>query len=263
MALTHVDIASENFQMDRLPLAYCQSWPLWCAEPNDRGGQTLRHVNPSFGDDEATAASGMWVDPITFEELWLPSDLPVPSFHLSLILVLKDGVPRYLCPAVDSTVEAGGRDWRNRGLKSVPMPKLWLPYRHLPISSMRISAYVQPAAQVLAAGEMAMEPPHEPLTVMLPVDLALEAAAQVLAEAPEDLATGFAYLSVRLPLDNARLDNALLQPGARLRVFLSDADEFPLVIDAQTDEWAWERGELDIRLTQVSAGGTSEYLPEV
>lgn len=265
-ALKYVSITSDSFMMEKLPISYCATWPLWCAS-NEDGALKMRNVNPTAGADDDEAASLSWVNPITFEDLWLPEDLPLPTFHLALTLVLKDGVPRYVSPAVDSTVFADGREWRNRGLCSVPLAKTWLPWRHIPMGQMRISAYVHPPVpggedETAAAPKDA--PPCEPLAVLLPVESAFALAAEALAEAPSELASGFAYLTVRLPLgEEARLGSELLRPGCRLRVFLSDADSFPAAIDADEDSWAWERGECDVRLTQISAGGSSAYLPEV
>jgi hypothetical protein len=262
-ALDCVSIASSSFVAEKLPLSYCQTWPLWCASPGESGGQVLRHVNPYAG---ASEPSDMWVDPVTFESLWMPADLAIPSFHLALTLVLKDGTPRYLGPTLDATVRAAGREWRNRGMCSVPMPRTWLPWREIPVDELRISAYVQPPPPASVEGEeaAAVELPYEPLVVLQPVHSGLAAAAEVLAEAPSALASGFTYLNVRLPAQE-QLSSSLLQPGARLRVFLSDADAFPssIRIDEDDSGWAWVRGECDMRLMAVAPGGSSEYLPEV
>lgn len=246
--------------VEKLPLSYCETWPLWCASPADGGAVSLRLVNALALADNAPGLVDEWVNPLTFEELWLPEDLPLPTFHLALTFVLKNGTPRYICPGIDATIVAGGREWRNRGLCSVPMAKTWLPWQHIPVEQMRISAYVHPPAPEGEGGGS----PCEPLAVMLPVARAVSMAAEVLAEAPSELATsGFAYLTVRLPLDDrSRLESTRLAPGSRLRVFLSDEDSFPTSIDSEDESWAWERGECDVRLRQISAGGTSAYLPD-
>jgi hypothetical protein len=224
-------------------------------------------VNPEQDDDAPVA----WVDPLTFEDLWLPKDLPLPRFYLALTFVLKDGSPRFVCPSLDATLFAADREWRNRGMRSVPMPKTWLPWLELPVTQLRISAYVQPPVEGDDGDSSTpASTPFEPLAVMLPVDQGFAAAAEVLAEAPSTLASGFSYLTVRLPLgENAQLASASLRPGARLRIFLSDVESFPASIEnADSDEddgdsWAWVRGECDIRLMEIAPGGTSKYLPDV
>ncbi|KAG8457022.1 hypothetical protein KFE25_000312 [Diacronema lutheri] len=259
--LSYVSIAGGSLMAEKLPLSYCQSWPLWCTSAVGDGRLAMRRVNPSAdGDDER----GSWVDPLTFEDMWLPEDLPFPSFHLALTLVLKDGTPRYVAPGLDSTVASAGREWRNRGLCSVPMAKTWLPWRHTPIAQMRLSAYVQPPTPPDAPADGSDGARCQPLAVLVPVEKAFEMAAEVLADAPSELANGFSYLTVRLPLDDeSLLASAALVPGARLRVFLSDAESFPTALGSSDDSWAWERGECDVRLMQVSPGGTSAYLPDV
>ena len=55
-----------------------------------------------------------------------------------------------------------------------------------------------------------------------------------------------------------------LRPGERARLFLSDVEATPTSLDpTDKDAWVWSRGECDISLYNVAAGGESEYLPVV
>ena len=77
-------------------------------------------VDSMFGVGTMMQEDG-WVDPFSFEELWLPSDLPAPVMKPSLAAVSKNGQLRYIMPALDLTVQAAGKLWWNRGFNSIPL----------------------------------------------------------------------------------------------------------------------------------------------
>ena len=77
--LRMVKISSLKGGGGQLPTSLCR-WPLWTA--------TADHVTKLSGAGGAEAEAG-WVDPISFEQLWLPEDLPLPSSHLAVSLVIK------------------------------------------------------------------------------------------------------------------------------------------------------------------------------
>ena len=65
------------------------------------------------------------------------------------------------------------------------------------------------------------------------------------------------------PLTSAALPPSALRPGRRLRLFLSDVDATPTSLDPEEREaWAWARGECDLSVYAVPAGGSSQYLPD-
>lgn len=219
--LSVVSVASSNFRAQHVPLSLCAQWPAFVVPPGVGEADAVRVPR---ADDGAG-----WVDPVTFDELWLPADLPPPSLYPSVTLVLKDGAPRYICPTLDAVVEAAGREWRNRGQASVPLARTWLPWNDVPLDDLRLSAYVQPppAAHADAAQPA---PVYEPLAVLLDVREAVGAAAAVLANAPASLGDGFCYLSARVP-GAPSLPAAGVGPGARLRLFLSDLESFPTALE--------------------------------
>ena len=78
-----VKISSLNGGGGQLPTSLCR-WPLWIASDD--------HVTKLSGAGGAEAEAG-WVDPISFEQLWLPEDLAPPSSHLAVSLVIKVSCP--------------------------------------------------------------------------------------------------------------------------------------------------------------------------
>ena len=84
-----------------------------------------------------------WVDPFSFEELWLPQDLPAPSMKPSLSAVAKDGQIRYLMPALEFTVEAGGQRWWNRGVNSIPLARRWMDVNAVNLKSLYLVGFAQ------------------------------------------------------------------------------------------------------------------------
>lgn len=253
---TFVSIRSSGaLGSERLPIALCQRWPVWCAD--DR---SLARV-PSLD------VPGGWVNPTSFEQLWLPQDLPAPDLHPAVALVLTNGTPRFICPAVDATVDTSdGQRWRNRGQCSVPLPATWLSWEDWASQPLRLSAHIQPGPLGDDPDDAPSEAGYRPLLQSSPVARALDAAAMALADAPAALADGFHFLVVRLPeVPRLGLDAAELGDGSRLRLFLSDVDQVPVDVspaDADPD-CDVVHGECDLGLYAVDAGGTSPYLPEV
>ena len=136
------------YQAQELPVDYCASWPIWVVR---HGGKTPVTRVPMPADD--TDLLETYVPPATFEQLWLPEDLPPPVARPAIALVLRNGEPRYIFPTVDTFLETEGVTWRNRGLFTVPLGKTWLHFGESPADSLRLSAYVQPPADESAAEE--------------------------------------------------------------------------------------------------------------
>ncbi len=271
------------FQAQKLPLEYCASWPIWVT---NLGGKVpvARVPVPEANIEEWWTT---WVPPAAFEQLWLPEDLPQPTARPAIGLVLSNGEPRYVFPTVDTTLVCpDGVVWRNRGLNSVPLGKTWLHYGEAPPENLRISAYVQPAAEAedaqqdeVAPTEASPPPEWRPCLSHQPVQAALDEALEVLESLPpllrKKLGQGFCYLVAPLP-ESEGLPAEALASGGRLRLFLSDIDDDPKnvvrVQDEWTaylggqpsgeDEWAWQRGECDLTVHTVPSGKGSPYLPK-
>lgn len=119
-------ISNAGGQKQQLPLSMCQ-WPLWIASP----GAITRLPGAGEKPDYDDPVPKGFVDPSAYEQLWLPEDLPLPECRLALGTVIKDGVPRYLFPCIETAVIRERADgaaiaWHNRGLNSVPLGATWM-----------------------------------------------------------------------------------------------------------------------------------------
>ena len=84
-----------------------------------------------------------WVDPISFEEVWLPLDLPTPQQRPAVAALIKDGSIRCIMPALDISVQASGQTWWNRGICSFPLARVWMDLNSADVSNLLITAYRQ------------------------------------------------------------------------------------------------------------------------
>ena len=270
LQLTKITIGSAiaTQQLDSIPLSYASTWPVYMIS-ND--GTTLTHIpDPSFNTKETG-----WVDPKAYEQLWLPEDLSIPSCQPAIGLVLKDGVPRYIFPTIETTlVSKDGGVWYNRGLNSVPLAKTWLPFQTMDdfsLESLAISGYYIPLPLLTndeSKHSKDWKPIMLPLTKIMPT---IQVLLEAIANGPDELGSGFIYLIAPLkhPNDTTSCEQTLLpeeviQPGHRVRLFLSNVDTMPTSLDPDDDSsWIWKRGECDLSLYMVSPGGKSEYLPNV
>jgi hypothetical protein len=262
-------------QQQQLPLSLCSSWPVWVC----LAGENALSVTQVPGTTSRAAARSdqptSWVDPRTFEQLWLPEDLAAPEAWASVGIVLKDGAPRYLFPTAEllSTTTAGAETlaWHNRGMNSFAIGRRWLSWDAVPFDRLQLSAYMTrlplPAA---AAGAPAAEPSRAGWTTLLPltpVKRAVETLFKVLADAPPDVADGYVFLLCRLP-GQPPLPPPAIAPGARLRLVLSDG----FAADAAPMDGAWEMSdawgsidaaECELDAYAVPAGTESEWMPDV
>ena len=223
-----------------------------------------------------------WVDPVGFEQLWLPEDLPAPSCHVALAAVVKNGVPRYLLPCMECSITtvsgSQGTVWHNRGLNSFPIGATWMPWGLAPFESLRLSAFVsdipepepEPSttdeeADVPPPAAAAPAPPWTPLQPVATVDVALKSIMSVIADAPDEMANGYQFVVARLDSGPA-LPSTVVRPGKRVRLMLATAlDE--IGFDPNAKEWSWEvdggYGLFDSSVFAVPAGGDSDFLPDV
>lgn len=281
--LNKITIAGGDLQAQSIPLTYASSWPIWIASPD--GSTVTRVPDSSFsssGSDEddngGTGVEAGWVDPSSFEQLWLPMDLPPPTTSAALGLVLKDGVPRYVFPTLETILATkDGGAWHNRGLKSLPLAKTWLPFGDVPVDDLRMSCYRRPlpplevarkhSAGTAANGEDDAEKDEENPTKwiqVLPltkVSDTMDLLINVLSQGPDELGNGFCYLIA--PFASTSLNKGSVVPGQRVRCFLSNVETTPTSQDPDDDEaWVWSRGECDVTVHNVAPGGGSDYLPD-
>jgi len=265
--LQMIDIASANGMAQRLPTSLVK-WPLWIVHEN---GKAVTQV-PGSGQAEADGAPQSWVDPVSFEHLWLPEDLEAPQLHLSLGLVLKDGEPRYLFPCAEASLEQQQLVWHNRGLCSVPLGNTWLPWGVVPMPSLRLSAFSREMTVAVDDGEgeevvevkaapQQEELPWETLRESLPVGGSLSSMWKVLADAPPELSDGYHFMMARL--GDVTVPTSIIRPGRQLRLLLTDNLLSP---DLNDPNWQLEVGAYggcDVSMYAVPPGRQSEYMPEV
>ena len=244
---------------------------------------------PGFNsEDNEAEPDGLpagFVNPVTFEQLWLPEDLPLPVARAAIGLVIKNGAPRYIFPTIETTVVADQTCWHNRGLNSLPLAKTWLPIADVPFESLRISCYSsdlplssesrddEPNSDGAESAGLAEDAADQSEATavewaaelrLTQVDEALSSLMATLADAPPELGEGFQFLIT--PLDDAcgLLPPNTLRPGRRVRLFLSDVDATPTALDPNDREsWIWSRGETDVSVFAVPGGGKSDFLPDV
>ena len=263
-SLSYVSISTGGMRAQHLPLTLCSNWPVWvCASD----GSVVARVPDGEAEDE----EGAWVDPRSFEQLWLPEDLPLPRCCAAIGAVLKDGAPRYLFPTLEATVgtsiEGATVVWHNRGLNSLPLGRTWLSFDEVPIDSLRFSCYRGEAAEASSAdaddtdADADADAEWDAVLPLTSVRSAIEALFRVSADAPPELADGFQVLIAPLGVDGL-LPAQAVRPGSRLRAFLSDVEHTPACLDADDEAWAFQRAECDVSLYAVPAGGQSEYMPK-
>ncbi|CAM9994943.1 unnamed protein product [Pylaiella littoralis] len=280
--LKFISILSESGTSDQmLPVASASSFPLWVLEGDvdvdDNAGR--RQVTQVPGANQELG----WVNPRSYNELWIPEDSPVPSMKLCLGMLLKDGVPRpttkvdleqknngYVMPMVDLVVSKEGQKWRNRGLNSVPVAHTWEPVGRAATGSLYLSAYVEEKVQGSETDSM-----WGTLAEKVPVTDAFTDIVSVLADPPGglDLGSGFHYLVAEVAVAGADAGAGVVGPlavaacGGRVRVFLTDLPEPADLLDLEElgASGGGVRGvaALGFDVVSVANGGKSEFLPEV
>lgn len=269
--------------VERLPMAYMKRNSVHTFEPST---SVFRRVE----DDLSEGDDAGFVNPTSFSELYLPADLPLPRAQPALGVCISNGVPRYIFPSVVLSLETPDRIWRNRGACSLPRASVWIDTfgsnaaPALSRSRLQLSAFGQSIPDVrfledidgassytsclVAGGPTAgasLLRPHDPTS--LPVASALEALKNALRELPSinpSLSAFFqeGYHFVDIPLS----DSVLLQvPKLKLRMFLADFDKPQRLLEVtdSADLDGEPLGELEIAVVPASAGGESEFLPEV
>ena len=283
-----ISIGSSSFTQQSLPLSYISEWPVWMASESGDAVSLL----PTAGEEAEEAG---WVNPATFEQLWQPQDLPRPAARAAIGAVLKDGVPRYIFPTIETTCTSGQMVWHNRGLNSLPLAKTWLTFGDVPVDDLRLTCYRQPLPEqeasddesedsskeelISGAGDLEASSRNrflaasgrlletdggewEPILPLTEVGNAVDIIFNIIGEAPDAMGKGFCFLIA--PLKDTPLPATALEADHRLRLFLSDVDATPTSLDPEDRKaWLWNRGECDLSLFTVAPGGASDFLPDV
>ena len=103
-----------------LPVSAIKSWKTWTFEDS-----CLCRVDDMFSDEELQENLG-WVDPVSLDDLYLPSDIPMPKARPAVAVAIVNGSPRYIMPSVVLSLETPSKSWRNRGLCTLPRAHSWI-----------------------------------------------------------------------------------------------------------------------------------------
>lgn len=275
--------------VQHLPISLVRSWRTFTFDPFAYSplhslSEVERNVENEGNEDgnERFGSSG-WINPTSFSDLYLPSDLPIPKATASLGCVVSSGVVRYLMPSVILSLETPDRIWRNRGLCSLPRARVWLdlfsPFMP-PVSRLTLSCYgkVMNDLRFLEDqdGATAWQSLLNPS--VLSIDDALKTFKSELLnqqDRPEsersriwtDLLDG-SYHFVDIPLiHQGKCADLVNFSRNHLRSFISDFDDPRRLLEIIGDDEEIINNEpvgvLDVKVTEVAPGSQSKFLPEV
>jgi hypothetical protein len=258
-----------------LPMAMTKSWPVWtCDLENKANPLTLVE-----GEEQ-----GAWVNPTSYESLFLPSDLPLPNMRHALGVALANGVPRYIMPSIVLTLETPAAVWRNRGVASLPRANSWIDLFAAfspQLSSLRLSTFGQIAREVRfledqdgsAAWQSITIPgsPQSSPSIMRPenwdnsyeITKTFDMFRSLVAEDPQFECVRDGYHFVDIPLLGSQ---SFRMPAAqRLKQYITDIEDPKRLIGIEDATMLEEEpcGELDISVQTISPGSKSKFLPEV
>jgi len=125
---------------EKLPVSQFHRWPHWIVQRMDPSPR-LKAI-PSPISHPHLAEEG-WVNPSGFDQVWLAEGLPPPEARIGISGIFKDGKLLYIAPALDLSVRAANRTWRNRGMNSVGLAKQWLYTNQAIKRGMKLTGHVQ------------------------------------------------------------------------------------------------------------------------
>lgn len=252
-----------------LPLGMAEGFPKWVLAE----GETEPELRPMFNSASYGEENG-WVDPFSFEELWLPADLPAPVMKPSLAAVARNGEIRYLMPSLDLTVQAAGKLWWNRGFNSIPLAARWMDVNAVNLNSLNLVGFAQEgylSAEVAMLLEGEEAPKDDPGSWVKLFQCSANEAFLELVETlagPAGAVIGSGFHVVHIPLKTHPLLEAP-KAGSKVRIFLTDAKfdntEPNSVEYDKNHEFDSGEGysELNFLVRAAAAGSKSEHLPEV
>lgn len=165
-------------QVQSLPAMYVQSFRRWIVSDDDDEDGIMRNTRDRGGPTGSCASlkmepvpgagisplpeDGGWVNPTTTEELWWPRDLPTLQVRPMLNVLFRNGMLSYVSAGLDARVprrpatnerkgnEGDVESWRNFGLNSQPIARIWTTLEVANEKSFHVEAFVlrdrEPAA---------------------------------------------------------------------------------------------------------------------
>lgn len=265
VAISTISIRGHSIAQS-LPAKITENWNVWTYDIEQR---LLTPVeSPLDGDG--------WVNPTTFDSLYLPEDLPIPKAHPALGVALSYGVPRYVMPSLVLTLSTPAQTWRNRGLCSLPRAKSWIDLfaPNTPkLTSLKYSCFGQNAANLRfledqdgsGAWQCLLEKSSRSLLspkkyTDLDITSTFESFRLYLESInANEVFEGFHFVDIPIPRTEA-----IALPRRRIKVYLTDFEanrllelEDPSLLNTEPC------AELDLAMVPTSAGRDSEFMPEV
>lgn len=271
--------------VQKLPMSYMRSTPILTFDP----------LTEQFTKIENEQTGNGWVNPSSFSELYLPSDLPLPKCEPALGVCLANGIPRYIMPSLLLSLETPDKVWRNRGVSSYPRSSIWIdtfsPLAR--VDRLQLSCFGQSVGEVrfledidgtaawdslLLADSSSSSKMRGMIAPTIPSSLSVASQLNALKRAlltlpssdpslASQLADGYHFIDISLEAAAIRL------PKLRIKMFLTDIDQPQRLLELDSgastgtamDSSILDQeavGELSISLVPVGAGGDSEFLPE-
>ena len=110
---------------EKVPSQLTKSWSIWTFEDNARLEKVEDESDNERKGDGHEDDLG-WVNPTSYDDMFLPSDLPLPKMDPAVGILFTNGSPRYAMPSLICTLETPAKKWRNRGMCSVPRANGWV-----------------------------------------------------------------------------------------------------------------------------------------
>lgn len=254
-----------HHKLQQLPASLTKTWNTWTLDKGE-----LVKVPTVASDSED------WVDPVSYESLYLPEDLPVPRCRPAIALGVANGAARYVMPSVILSLNTPSQLWRNRGVCSLPRASAWLDlfsefaprladlrYSCFGLNGQKVrfledqdggTAWVDLLNPTLSSfgGEGSTELPIANIVSYF--------QAFLLSEAGLPLTEGYHFVDIPLPEVSK-----MPLPQKELHAYITDLRdprrllelEDPSLLDLEPC------GELSVQMMPVAPGGSSLYLPEV
>jgi len=266
-----------NQKNQAIPFSLTYNWAVYTVDFSTKS--LLQQVEiPGSSYDDTTGIQETWVNPTSYTNLFLPSDLPLPDASLCLGVALSNGSPRYIFPSLSLSLETPSRLWRNRGINSLPRSKVWLdvfsPYCPS-LSSLKLSSYSKLANDVRfledqdgnAAWQNSiinsnfkpsmLRPDDEDLTI--DINDAFTEFKKMLAIPSyySKLSQSFCFVDIVIP--NTK---PIKLSTTQMKLFLTDFESPKRLLEIQNEDLENEAlGMLDVKVDIVGAGRDSKYMP--
>ena len=261
-----IKIRGSGKPCEYLPLAAPKSWRIWTLSDEE-----------GLNEVETERFDGLsWVNPTSFSELFLPADLSPPKMVPALGIGIANGALRYVMPSVILTLATPAREWRNRGICSLPRAHAWIDlfssFSPKYLRKLQLNLYGKLAADVRFLedqdGSFAWE---EVVQVSGDSIYAAYEAFNTQFNDPnnsnpmyEELRQGYHFVDIALQTGN-NSPVPLRLPRFALKGILSDFSD-PKGIIGMEDDTSLDSepcAELTVEHKAVAAGGASKFLPEV